>query len=174
MPYSDDVFPQDSGTGLSDTVDWDDAGGFAHLVHNPNATDYVERGFTFEVNWSTNTLNITEGVAMVSAETTQTNDHTDKGGEAAKVLQGASFKVQRGPTGDIALTSNAVNHVFIGVDQTSQNRVLSVVNTSETPPSPPFLKLGAVDTGGANSDVDDITYANRVPAAHHSHLLIGP
>ena len=173
MPIDDFKFPEDSGTGLTDTVDWDDAGGFAFLGYHPNISDYVLEGFELDVTWSTATLNITEGVGIASAETSETNDHTDKGGEPAKVVHGAAFKFQRGPAGDIPLTAGQVNHVYLGLDLTTNNRVIPVVNTDETPPSEPYLKLGTVNMGGTNSPAD-IHLDNRVPTQHVGHVLHGP
>lgn len=160
-------FPQDEGTGLDDTVDWDDAAGFAQLAHDINTVDYVVDGFTFDVNWSTDTLNVAGGVARLYQSQAQTNDHTADGGDPSKALLHTVFTVQAEPSGDIGLAANDTTYVYIGLDQQSNNNVIWQTNTDETPPSEPYLRLGYVDT-----DTETIAEENRRPAGEFRSLVV--
>lgn len=168
------VYPQDAGTGISETVDWNDAGAFAQLAYDLNTTDYVLQGFEFTdgsggdgPDYTNNILNITGGVARVSQEAVNTNDHTGDDGPAAKTLELAAFVCQSPASGDLSLTEGAVNHVYVAVDQSTNDATLYQVNTDGTEPPEPSLKLGTVDTS-ANL----YSYVNRLPSAQFSSLEI--
>lgn len=168
MSYDQHNFPQDGATGVEETVDWDDAGAFAQLAYDLNTTDYVLDGFEFtNFDFSAGVFNVTSGVARVSQPTAQTNDHSDDDGPAAKTLQLAAFVTQAESSGDLALDTSTVNHVFIAVDQSTNDRTLYRVNTDGTEPAEPSLKLGTID--GANQTY---SYVNRLPTGEFSRLEI--
>lgn len=164
---SPSVFPQDEATGIAETVDWDDAGAFAQLAYDLNTIDYVLDGYEFTPDYTNNILNIAGGVARVSQPTVQTGDHAEDGGPSAKVLRLAAFVAQGDASGDISLAANAVNHVYLAVDQSTNDAIYYRVNTDQTVPEEPSLKLGTVDTS-ANT----YSYVNRLPSAQFSSLEI--
>jgi hypothetical protein len=161
------VYPQDPATGVTDGSDWDDAGGFAFHEDSLNERDYVVAGLEFTVNWSTNTLNVSEGKAKLYQAQTKTNDHSGDGGPAPKMLKHAVFTVQPDNSGDLSLSDNATNHVFIGLNQQENDDYIWQVNTDNTPPSEPYLKLGTVDTG-----TELIKELNRAPAGRFRELRV--
>lgn len=165
MSYDDSTFPQDEATGITSTVDWDDAGGFAQLAYDLNTVDYVLTGFEFDYDPDTYTLNITGGVARVSQPSVATADKTEDDGPPAKTLQLAAFVSQRGPSGDIPLTAGAVEHIYLAVDQTTNDRALFRHNVDDTSPPEPSLKLGTVNTTDGT-----ITLLNRLPEAQFNTI----
>lgn len=167
MPYDPTAFPQDESTGLEDTIDWNDAGGFAWLAHHPNTTGHVVEGFEFDVDWANNLLTVHGGVAELYQESTWTNDHTDEGGDPEKELGHVSFRVQRGPSGDRNLIDGEVNYIYLGLDQTENNTVFFQDNTTKTPPPDPYLLLGTVDTTD-----DTAVLMNRSPTMTAERMLI--
>lgn len=168
MSYDPHSFPQDGATGIDDTVDWDDAGAFAQLAFDLNTVDYVLDGFEFtNFNFDTGVFNVTGGLARVTQETTQTNSHEDDDGPPAKTLQLAAFVTQTGASGDLQLTTGEINHVYLAVDQTSNDRTLFRVNTDATAPPDPSLKLGTVDVPNQT-----YSYVNRLPAGQFRSLEI--
>lgn len=167
-PYA---HPQDAATGATDAADWNDAGGFAFHEDSINERDYVLAGLTFSVNLTTNTLNIAGGKAKLYQPQTQTNDHSNDGGPPAKVLEHALFTVQADSSGDIGLPDNDISHVFIGLNQSENDDYLYQVNTDNTPPSEPYLKLGTVDTSKQTAD-EAITHLNRAPPGEFRELMV--
>lgn len=161
------VYPQDEATGATDGADWDDAAGFAFHEDSINERDYVVGGLEFNVNWSTNTLNVTDGKAKIYQSEAQTNDHSGDGGPGPKVLKHTVFTIQPDSSGDLTLTAGATNHVYLGVNQQENDDYVWQVNTDETPPSEPYLKLGEVDT--ANSTITEL---NRAPAGTFRELTV--
>lgn len=170
MSFDPSVFPQDEATGIVSTVDWDDAGAIAQLAYDLNTTDYVLTGFEFTYDESNLILNVSGGVARVSQQTVATADKTEDDGPPAKVLQFAAFVAQRGASGDMSLTDAAVNHVYIAVDQTTNDRVTFRVNTDATVPPEPSLKVGTVDTTVPAADA--INYVNRLPEAQFNTVEV--
>lgn len=164
---SPSVFPQDEATGISETVDWDDAGGFAQLAYRQNSINYVEEGFDFTPDYTNNVLNISSGVAIVTQPTVQTGDHQEDGGPGPKVLRLAAFIAQGDASGDLALTDAAVNHVYLAVDQNTNDAIYYRVNTDQTVPEPPSLKLGTV-----NTTTDTYSYENRNPVGTFSRIEV--
>lgn len=142
----DHTFPQDWGTGLDEQVDWTDAGSFAHLNDHPNLRGYVERGLNFNVDETTDILNITDGRAFVYESTTASNDHRDEDGPDAKTLEGGTFVTQRDVSGDIALTADAMNYVYLAINQNNNDQTEYYTNTTESPPPEPYIRLGRIDT----------------------------
>lgn len=167
MTYDDFTFPMDRGTGLEDTVDWNDAGAFAHLAHHPNSTDYIVDGFEFSVDFEDLLLNISAGVAEVSMSATKTNDTSnEEGGQEDKELIGATFKVQRDGSSSLNL-DDGVNHVYLSIELTENNTSEFYVNTSGTSPPSPYLLLGIIDT-----EEESVVRPNVAPSATFRRMLI--
>lgn len=166
MSYDPFSFPQDQATGLEDTIDWNDAGGFAWLAHHPNTTGHVIEGFEFDVDWANGLFTIYGGVAVLYQSSTWTNDHTDEGGDPQTEVGNVSFKVQRGPSVDRDLASGT-NYVYLGLDQTQNNRVIFQDNTTQTPPSEPYILLGTIDTGSQS-----VVRYNENPSMTAEKMLI--
>lgn len=162
-PFS---FPQDQATGLQDTIDWNDAGGFAWLSHHPNTTGHVIEGFTFEPDWANGLFTIRGGVAELEQASTWTNDHSDEGGDPETEVGNVSFRVQRGPSVDRNL-ADGVNYVYLHLDQTENNRVLFTDNTTQTPPAEPYLLIGTLDT-----QTETVVQKNRNPTATYESVLV--
>lgn len=168
MAYEEFSTPKDLGTGLQDTVDWIDAASIAWLTHNANATGYVVDGFDFTVDWNNDILNIDSGVAEAQFDAATTNDHTAEGGPPEVNLQNVTFRLQRGPSGDINL-GNGVNHVWVATSIVDNNDVSFYSSTDENEaPDDPHVKLGEVDT-------DEQTIRQRPhPDVSANRLLISP
>lgn len=166
MAYDPFSFPQDAATGLQDTIDWNDAGGFAWLSHHPNTTGHVIEGFELEPDYSNDLFTIRGGVAELEQTTTWTNDHTDDGGEPEIEVGHATFRAQRGPSVDRELASGT-NYVYLYLDQSANNRVLFQDNTTQTPPSEPYILLGTIDTGSQS-----VVYHNQHSTQTAEKMLI--
>lgn len=167
MALKDNTYPQDTGTGLDETVDFNNAAEFAQLAHDINGVDYVVDGLSFTVDYTNNILNISEGVAKLYQSSAETPDHSADGGEGPKTIAHTVFVAQLDASGDLTLTDSATNHVFIGIDQNTQNRTIYQINTTDSPPAEPYLKLGTVDTV-----TDTHTEMNRAPAGTFRRLVI--
>lgn len=161
------AFPQDWATGLQETVDWNDAGSFANLADHPNNRSYVAEGLTFDVDWANDIFQLAEGRAYLHQSTTGTNDHREDNGPDEKELEGGLFVGQRGPSGDLTLTADATNHVFMGIDQSENDLVEYHVNTTDTAPPAPYLKLGTIDTAN-----DTYVELNRAPTVTTRRLRV--
>ena len=147
MPTDQLVNPQDYGTGLTSDRDWIDAAIDAHLACSINAVDYIyPGGCALTVNQDTDTLNISEGWGKFYQSQSETNDHSADGGPEPFVVEHTSFTARIPRSGDIGLTSNAKTHIYWGLDQSSNNNGDWKINTDDTPPSEPYIKLGWVDT----------------------------
>lgn len=86
---------------------------------------------------------------------------TDGGGLNASASAGTAVAggtlLDRTTATTLALTASATNHIFLGLDEASLDTVLFTVNTTGTPPSAPYIKLGTVTTGGAAiTSIDNI------------------
>lgn len=168
MAYEDEhSFPQDLATGLQETVDWNDAGAFAHHNDHPNQRSYVIGGFELDPDFANNLLSITGGKAALYESVTETNDHRADDGPDAKELEGALFTVQRGPSGDLTINDDATNYAYIAIDHEQNDVAQFFVNTTGVPPSEPYLLLGRVDTDGEQTFEE-----NRAPTGTYNRLRV--
>lgn len=167
MSFDSHAYPQDAATGIEAAVDWDDAGAFAQLAHDLNTVDYVLDGYEFTPDWNAGILNVSGGVARLSQPTTRTNDHSDDDGPGAKTLHYAAFIAQVGPSGDLALTGDAVNHVWLRLDQSTNDRVHYHVSTGDATLDAPALRLGTVDTAA-----ERYSLLNRLPSGQFEQVTI--
>lgn len=171
----DHAWPQDWGTGLNEQVDWVDAGALAHLLDHPNLRGYVAEGLEFTYDSTNNILNIGDGKAFLHESATETNDHREDDGPAPKELLGALFAVQTGVSGDLTLVDGDTNYVYLALDQTVNETDADQggsaleyhINTTQTAPPEPYLRVGRVDT------FEQVAYEeNRAPATTHNTLRI--
>lgn len=153
------AFPEDEGTGLPSNADadWSSAGHFASLADDPNSAGFVVEGFEFSVDYTVPELHINSGKARIRS--TATADVQDSDGAYTRTVDHGFVQVVEcdGMSG-IALTDDAVNHVWIANDPTENERVYFEVNADGTAPSDPSLKIGEVDTSN-----DESTSLNRRP-----------
>lgn len=171
----DHAWPQDWGTGLSDQVDWVDAGALAHLLDHPNMRGYVAEGLEFDVDYTNGILTITDGKAFLHESATETNDHREDDGPGPKELLGALFAVQKGVSGDLTMIDNDVNYVYLALDQTlnetdpddGDSALQYYTNTTQTAPPEPYLLVGTVDMYN-----EEYTELNRAPDTTHSRLRV--
>lgn len=166
MAYDEQVWPQDLGTGLDETVDYIDAAPMAWATHAANATDYVVDGFDLDADFVNNQLTITEGVAEFYQSVAESNDHTADGGSPAQQLNHCSFRAQRGPMSELTINED-VNHVYLGLDHAQQNEIFPQINTTASPPPEPYIKLGEVD-----AVAETVIEMNRQPTATFTRELI--
>lgn len=145
---ADHVFPEDTGTGAPDG-DWNDAANFGQLADAVGAGEHVVRGMSFTLDAGTPALDISQGVAVVtdtSATATNTSEARD----------GVSYVVEADARTGLSLTDGATNHVYLDVDLTADDGVSFHIDTDDSAPADPALKIGTVDTSG-----DTTTELNR-------------
>jgi len=145
---ADFVFPEDGGTGATDG-DFNDAANFASLAQATGLKNYVVQGLNFTLNAGTPSLDISEGKAVVTADSATANQSTE-------TRDGVAFVADMDARTGIALTDADVNHVFLQVDLSTDDTINIIVNTTNSAPSQPYVKLGTVDTSA-----DTTTELNR-------------
>lgn len=161
------VFPQDLATGLQETVDWNDAGSFAHLADHPNLRQYVASGFEYNVDWENDIINISGGKAYVYEATTGTNDHRENDGPDSKNLEHALFVVQMDASGDLNLNEQYTNYIFIDVNQSETDTASYFTNTTGATPSSPYILLGTADAAW-----EEVVWMNRNPTTASRRLVV--
>jgi len=137
----DHVFPEDGGTNANLGVnqgDFDDAANFASAYESLLSSDHVIRGLSLS-NVSGGTFDLSAGKAIVSAPSaTAGQESTDRDQRVAYTVEVAA------KTG-LAYTTGDVNYVFLDVLLTDDDALDIVVNTTDTPPSEPSLKIAEID-----------------------------
>lgn len=118
-----------------------------------NLADYVETGLGFTPDFTNVVLDIGDGKAVIL-------DSSTGKGQDITVLPDAR-------TG-LALTDNATNHVFLTVDPSVDDGVSYHIDTDNTAPANPSLKVGTVDTSNNTS-----TELNRDPDHTLENLDVG-
>lgn len=138
----DHVYPEDQGTNANLTQSGEgddaDAANFGSVYEAIGNTDYVVRGLNLS-NVSGGTFDLSSGKAVVtdaSADAAQSSEVRDQ--QVAYVVEVAS------KTG-IAYTTSDVNYVYLNVLLTNDDALEVVVNTTETQPAQPSLKIAEVD-----------------------------
>lgn len=138
----DHVYPEDQGTNANLTQSGEgddaDAANFGSVYEAIGNTDYVVRGLNLS-NVSGGTFDLSSGKAVVtdaSAAAAQSSEVRDQ--QVAYVVEVAS------KTG-IAYTTSDVNYVYLNVLLTNDDALEVVVNTTETQPAQPSLKIAEVD-----------------------------
>lgn len=106
-----------------------------------NVSDYVERGVSFTPTWSADETDISAGTAVI------------RDGDLA-------FIVEPDSRTDLALpSSTGVNYVYLAFDPDVDNAISYHVDTDDTPPADPSLKVAELD-----ASTNTVTRVNRDPA----------
>ena len=154
---SDFAFPQDEGIGTHSvgSGDKNDAANFGAVYDAIGLTDFVKTGMNFTVDYATPAVDISAGKAVLtvdSATATQENETRD---------EGVAFTVETDARTDLSLTDAAVNHVFLDISLTSDDAPSFHIDSDDTPPSQPYLKIGTIDT--SNDTATELNRDAKVP-----------
>ena len=138
----DHVYPEDQGTNSNLSVagegDDADAANFASVYEAIGNTDFVVRGLNIS-NVSDGTFDLSAGKAVVSdasADAAQSDEVRD---------QQVSYVVEVGPKTGLSYTTSDVNHVFVDVLLTDDDALDIVINTTDSAPAQPSLKIAEID-----------------------------
>ena len=138
----DHVFPEDQGTNENLTVSGDgddaDAANFGSVYEAIGNTDFVVRGLNIS-NVSDGTFDLSAGKAVVSdasADAAQSDEVRD---------QQVSYVVEVGPKTGLSYTTSDVNYVFVDVLLTDDDALDIVINTTDSAPEQPSLKIAEID-----------------------------
>ena len=138
---ADFVFPEDSGTNNNipvDGGDFADAANFAALAEAIQNSDYVVRGLNLS-NVSGGTFDLSAGKAVVS----DNSAIADQSGETRD--ERVAYVVELDARTGLSYTTGDVNYVFVDVLLTDDDAVDIVVNTTDTAPSEPSIKIAEID-----------------------------
>lgn len=138
----DHVFPEDQGTNsnLVNLGEGDDAdaANFASVYEAIGNTNFVVRGLNLS-NVSGGTFDLSEGKAVVS-------DTTANAGQSSEIRdQHVSYVVEVAAKIGISYTTGDVNSVYLDVLLTDDDALDIVVNTTDTAPAQPSLKIAEID-----------------------------
>ena len=138
----DHVYPEDQGTNSNLTTagegDNADAANFGSVYEAIGNTDFVVRGLNLE-NVSSGTFDLTAGKAVVSdasADAAQSSEVRD---------QHVSYVVEVGSKTGLSYTTGDINYVFVDVLLTDDDALDIVVNTTDSQPAQPSLKIAEID-----------------------------
>lgn len=141
----DHVYPEDQGTNSNLSVagegDDADAANFASVYEAIGNTDFVVRGLNIS-NVSDGTFDLSAGKAVVSdasADAAQSDEVRD---------QQVSYVVEVGPKTGLSYTTSDVNYVFVDVLLTDDDALDIVINTTDSAPEQPSLKIAEIDDTG--------------------------
>lgn len=138
---------------MADKVLWQDGDDLSEqnlteVLALENQTDYVVRGLGFS-SIGSDTVDIGSGYAVIE---TANNE---------------AYHVFPDSRSNLSLTSNDVNHVFLEIDETTDDSIDYHIDTADTAPSNPSLKIGTVDT-----NTDTGTELNRDPSVSADELTV--
>jgi len=138
----DHVYPEDQGTNSNLSVagegDNADAANFASVYEAIGNTDFVVRGLNLQ-NVSGGTFDITAGKAVVS-------DASADAAQSAEVRdQHVSYVVEVSSKTGLTYTTGDVNYVFLDVLLTDDDALNIVINTTDSQPTQPSLKIAEID-----------------------------
>lgn len=138
----DHVFPEDQGTNsnLENLGEGDDAdaANFASVYEAIGNTNFVVRGLNLS-NVSGGTFDLSEGKAVVS-------DASANAGQSSEIRdQQVSYVVEVAAKTGISYTTGDVNSVYLDVLLTDDDALDIVVNTTDTAPAQPSLKIAEID-----------------------------
>ena len=138
---ADFVFPEDGGTnsllGVNDG-DFDDAANFASFIEATQTSDYVVRGLNLQ-NVSGGTFDLTTGKAFVSDSSATAGQSSESRDERV------AYVVELDARTGLSYTTGDVNYVFVDVLLTDDDAVDIVINTTDTAPSEPSIKIAEID-----------------------------
>ncbi len=146
------LFPQNG--------DAPDAESFATLIGQDNLSDYVERGLTFSVDYSTPSVTVSTGKVYISRNTIT----TDRNGETRLT---ANYAIQL-PQITESLVSSDVNHIYVTPNFGTNDSPTITSYTSTGNASSTEFKIGEVDTANQTK-----TLVNREPALSAKTLTFG-
>lgn len=151
MPWK--VFAEDSGTGLNDQAnsDYGDGAHFGALVHSSNIGDYAPVAPTITEDFTTPSATLSESQYRVTAYDVTERDHD---GDGAKISWPETTFIVYAPETTLTLVDNSINHIYIDLSLSgSPDEASYYVDTTDTTPSLPYLKVGEVDTTNNTSKV---------------------
>lgn len=163
MPTTDisnaHVFPEDTGTDVStDYEQPSSAGLFGGLARQSALLDYVEAGLGFAVASGEDTVDISSGLAFLLVDSS-IDVQLDVGGDYTGTWRsGMGLAVDVPEVTGLSLTSGDINHIFLAVDMAVGNGAQYVINTTNTQPADPYLKIGEIDT---STSPPTVTTLNR-------------
>lgn len=154
MTLENHVFPEDPGINSKLTNDWTDAAQFSQLGYPPQGLPFVISGLTLSIDYTGPEFDLSEGVAKILQSKNQTQDHSnDTPSRAQLTLNNLVYVVQVKSRTNISLTDNDTNHVFLQIDQTQDDKVDVVTNTTGSTPSDPAMKRAVIDTTANTSRI---------------------
>jgi len=137
----DHVFPEDPGTNSNigaNGGDYDDAANFASAYEALQTSDHVIRGLNLS-NVSGGTFDLSAGKAIVS-DTSAT-----AGQEGIDRDQRVAYTVEVGAKTGLSYTTGSLNYVYLDVLLTNDDALDIVINTTDTAPDEPSLKIALID-----------------------------
>lgn len=153
------VFAEDSGTGLQDQSnrDYGDGAHFGALAHGQNDADYAVVAPSLSADFTVPEVDLGKAQYRLTATNVSERDHDGNGSTVD--WPEATFSVTA-PSTIISLADSTVNEIYVTVDLTTTgDDGQYVVNTDETKPAEPSLKVAEVDTSN-----DTVTSVNQHPA----------
>lgn len=171
------VHPEDNGVNSNLVNDWVDAAIVGQMVYGFDEDDVVIDGLNFTADFGVPDLDISAGSAKIAVSGESTVDHSNQTPAiSSKTLNTSTLVCDLDARTGLSLTDNATNHVFIDVDRTSQDSASITINTTNSAPSEPQMKLGQVDTSGNTSretnrgpvDTGSIDFSNSPLTITHS------
>lgn len=136
------TFPQDWGTGGYADYEGDpnDAANFGSLVGAARPVSALIRGLKFQnVDYTNLTFDVTDGKAyLVDDGITASTANVDR--------DEVGFVNSYIETSGLSIEDQTVNHVFAATDLSINNEPYIEVNSTNTPPSNPNVKIGEIDT----------------------------
>lgn len=137
------MYPEDQGTNANLSVagegDDADAANFGSVYEAIGTTDYVVRGLDVTLDEANNEFDVSAGKAVVtdaSADAAQSSEVRD---------QSVAYVVEVAAKSGLGYTGGSVNHVFLDVLLTDDDALSIVVNTTNTSPEQPSLKIAEID-----------------------------
>lgn len=139
---SDHVYPEDQGTNANLTQSGEgddaDAANFGSVYEAIGNSDFVVRGLNIS-NAASGTFDLSAGKAVVT-------DSTADAAQSGEVRdQQVSYVVEVAAKSGVSYTAGDVNYVYLNVLLTDDDALEIVVNTTETQPAQPSLKIAEVD-----------------------------
>jgi len=138
----DHVYPEDQGTNSNLTFIGDgddaDAANFAAVYEAIGNSDFVVRGLSIS-NVTSGTFDLSAGKAVVSAQTATAG----QSGESRD--QRVSYVVEVGSKTGLTYTTGEMNYVYLNVLLTDDDALDIVINTTDTSPTEPSLKIAEID-----------------------------
>lgn len=138
----DHVYPEDQGTNANLTQSGEgddaDAANFGSVYEAIGNSDFVVRGLNVS-NVSSGTFDLSAGKAVVtdtSADAAQSSEVRD---------QHVSYVVEVASKSAVSYSTGSVNYVYLNVLLTDDDALEIVVNTTDTQPAQPSLKIAIID-----------------------------